>query len=84
MSSENTELYIPRKCSVTGRLIKPSDHSSVAINIAMLDEEGHFIPGEVKTYNLSGFVRSRGEADDSLNRLAQEDGILEDVFKYSH
>jgi small subunit ribosomal protein S21e len=32
------------------------------------------------TYALSGMVRQMGEGDDSLNRLAQRDGVAHKVF----
>ena len=35
--------------------------------------------GETVSYAFSGKIRQQGEADDSLNRLAQADGIL---YKY--
>jgi small subunit ribosomal protein S21e len=65
-------------CSAaTGRLITAKDHASVQINIGHVDENGHVIPGQQTTYALCGFVRTRGESDDSLNRLATEDHLLE-------
>ncbi|GME69378.1 unnamed protein product [[Candida] boidinii] len=80
---ELVELYIPRKCSATNRIIKAKDHASVQINVAQVDEEGRAIPNEHITYALSGYVRSRGEADDSLNRLAETDGLIKGVWSYS-
>lgn len=77
------ELYVPRKCSATNRIIKAKDHASVQINIVNVDEEGRAIPNNFTTYALSGYVRARGEADDSLNRLAQNDGLLKNVWSYS-
>jgi small subunit ribosomal protein S21e len=56
-------------------LIKAKDHASVQINIADVDENGLMLQTS-HTYALSGFVRSNGEADDSLNRLATRDGYL--------
>ena len=76
------DLYIPRKCSATGRLINAKDHASVQINIGEVDATGR-LTGSNKTYALSGFVRSLGEADDSLNRLATQDGYLKNVWSYS-
>ncbi|KAJ3094925.1 40S ribosomal protein S21 [Phlyctochytrium planicorne] len=69
------DLYIPRKCSATGRLISAKDHASVQINVGEVDANGHFT-GASKAYALSGFVRALGESDDSLNRLATQDGYL--------
>lgn len=79
----STAQFVPRKCSATGRLVNPKDHSSVQINVGKINEKGQIIHGESYTYVLSGFVRSQGEADDSLNRLAQEDGLLNNVFSSS-
>lgn len=31
---EIVDLYVPRKCSATGRIIKAKDHSSVQISVA--------------------------------------------------
>ncbi|EIF48347.1 40s ribosomal protein s21 [Brettanomyces bruxellensis AWRI1499] len=77
------ELYIPRKCSATNRIIKSGDHASVQINVANVDEDGKVIPNSNTTYALCGYVRARGEADDCLNRLAQQDGIINNVWSYS-
>ncbi len=69
------DLYIPRKCSATGRLITAKDHASVQINVGDVDANGR-LTGGFKTYALSGFIRTNGESDDSLNRLATQDGYL--------
>lgn len=44
------------------------------INIAEVDESGKMIRGKTVAFALSGYVRSLGEADDSINRLASEEG----------
>ncbi|KAJ3208548.1 hypothetical protein HDU82_002296 [Entophlyctis luteolus] len=70
------KLGIPENgSSATGRLITAKDHASVQINIGDVDANGRFT-GTSKAYALSGFVRSLGEADDSINRLATKDGYL--------
>jgi small subunit ribosomal protein S21e len=61
--------------SATGRLIGANDHAAVQLNVGEVDANGRYT-GEFKQYVLSGFVRASGEADDSLNRLATEDGYL--------
>ncbi|KAI8325428.1 40S ribosomal protein S21 [Martensiomyces pterosporus] len=75
------DLYVPRKCSATNRLIGAKDHASVQINIADVDESGR-LTGTNKAYAISGFVRARGESDDSINRLATNDGYLKNVWSY--
>jgi small subunit ribosomal protein S21e len=74
--------YVPRKCSATNRIIKAKDHASVQISIGKVDENGRYT-GENQTYALCGFVRAMGESDDALNRLAQRDGFLKDVWSAS-
>ncbi|KAG6537465.1 hypothetical protein ZIOFF_002559 [Zingiber officinale] len=51
-------LYIPRKCSATNRLITAKDHASVQINIGHLDDNGVYI-GQYTTFALSGFIRAQ-------------------------
>ncbi|KAJ2721651.1 40S ribosomal protein S21 [Coemansia sp. Benny D115] len=75
------DLYIPRKCSATNRLIGAKDHASVQINIADVDESGR-MTGTTKTYAISGAVRANAESDDSLNRLTTKDGYLKNVWSY--
>jgi len=54
----------------------------VQISIGKVDENGRYT-GENQTYALCGFVRSMGESDDSMNRLAQRDGFLKGVWNAS-
>ncbi|KAI2620412.1 ribosomal protein S21e [Hypoxylon sp. NC1633] len=77
---EIVDLYVPRKCSATNRIIKAKDHASVQISIAKVDENGRQIQGENHVYALCGFVRAMGESDDALNRLAQRDGLVKSVW----
>ncbi|KOM27919.1 hypothetical protein LR48_Vigan468s008100 [Vigna angularis] len=53
-----TELYIPRKCSATNRLITAKDHASVQINIGHVDENGIY-NGQFSTFALCGFIRAQ-------------------------
>jgi len=74
-AGQSVDLYIPRKCSATNRLIAAKEHGSVAINVGQVDNEGKFT-GEFYTFNMSGFIRKRGESDACLNRLLHEKGLL--------
>ncbi|KAK4053952.1 40S ribosomal protein S21 [Microbotryomycetes sp. JL221] len=76
------DLYVPRKCSATNRLITAKDHASVQINVADVNEEGKMTGSNV-TYAFSGKVRENGDSDDSLNRLASNDGLLANTWSYS-
>lgn len=55
------------------RLITSKDHASVQIAIADVDANGRALNTST-TYALCGQVRSQGESDDSINRLATRDG----------
>ncbi|KAG2697153.1 hypothetical protein I3843_07G064300 [Carya illinoinensis] len=66
-----TELYIPRKCIFTNRLITSKDHASVQINVGHLDENGVY-NGHFSTFVLCGFVRAQGDVDSGLDRLWQK------------
>ena len=54
---ENVDLYIPRKCAWTNRLIAAKDHASIQLNIGHLDDSGVYT-GQYTTLALSGFVRA--------------------------
>lgn len=72
------DLYVPRKCSATNRLITSKDHASVQISIVDVDAEGKALSTST-TFALCGQVRADGESDDSLNRLATKAGLLKQV-----
>jgi small subunit ribosomal protein S21e len=71
---------IPRKCNATGRLIPPQDHASVQFRIADVDKEGH-PTGVYETIVFGGYLRTLGEADNALNRIATEKGLLTGVYR---
>eukprot|EP00897_Mesotaenium_endlicherianum_P003845 jgi/Mesen1/3489/ME000195S02636 len=62
------DLYTPRKCSATNRLITSKDHASVQVNVGHLDENGIYT-GQFTTFALCGLVRSQGEADSAIDRM---------------
>jgi len=69
------DLYIPRKCSATNRLITAKDHASIQVNIGHLDAGGVY-RGEFTPLAFCGFIRDNGTSDASLTRLAQKHGFL--------
>ncbi|WFD06003.1 40S ribosomal protein S21 [Malassezia vespertilionis] len=71
---ELVDLYVPRKCAATGRLIEAKDHASVQIAIAEVDESGKIIPGQNLNVPICGSVRHMGESDDSLNHILEQKG----------
>ena len=79
-SGNLVDVLVPRKCDATNRLIPPHDHASVQFRIAKVNEEG--LPtGEFETITFCGYLRTLGESDNALNRIATEKGLLENVYR---
>ncbi|CAK8690591.1 unnamed protein product [Clavelina lepadiformis] len=55
-AGEIVDLYIPRKCSATGRIIGAKDHASVQIAIVDVDESGRAL-NTSKAYTICGDIR---------------------------
>eukprot|EP00823_Brevimastigomonas_motovehiculus_P008377 TRINITY_DN7668_c0_g1_i1.p1 TRINITY_DN7668_c0_g1~~TRINITY_DN7668_c0_g1_i1.p1 ORF type:complete len:113 (+),score=29.95 TRINITY_DN7668_c0_g1_i1:57-395(+) len=77
------ELYTPRKCSATNRVITAKDHASVQINIGHLDDKGVY-NRTYTTVAFCGYVRKSGEADDALNRIAASKklNLMKDIYSF--
>ncbi|KHN73848.1 40S ribosomal protein S21 [Toxocara canis] len=74
---EIVELYVPRKCSSSSRIIAATDHAAVQIDFADVDAKtGRMIPGQVTRYAICGEIRRMGESDDCILRLAKRDSII--------
>uniref|UniRef100_A0A804P6A2 40S ribosomal protein S21 n=1 Tax=Zea mays TaxID=4577 RepID=A0A804P6A2_MAIZE len=54
---KTVDLYVPRKCSATNRIITAKDHASVQINIGHLDANGLY-DGHFTTFALSGATQT--------------------------
>ncbi|OON22457.1 hypothetical protein CRM22_003626 [Opisthorchis felineus] len=79
-AGEFVDLYIPRRCAVTNQLIGAKDHASIQLRFVDLDPNTGRMTNSIKTYDIAGGVRSMGESDDSINRLAVRDGMLPQNF----
>jgi len=80
LAGEYVDLYIPRKCSASNRILAAKDHASVQLNFADVDPETGRMTGEFKTYAICGDIRRMGESDDCLNRLGKKDGLISKNF----
>ena len=69
------DMYIPRKCSATNRVLGPKEHSAVQINVGEVDESGKYTRKNT-TYSMAGFMRGKGESDASFNFLFERDGMI--------
>jgi len=78
-NGENVDLYIPRKCSWTNRLIRAKDHGSVQINVANVDPVTGLFTGESTAYALAGYIRDKSEGDMAFTALvdAHDRKVLE-------
>merc|ERR1711997_846047 len=82
-AGEYVDLYIPRKCSASNRVIAAKDHASIQINLADVDEKTGRMTGTNKTYAICGSIRRMGESDDCINRLAMKDSLIDSNFNVS-
>nr|XP_055161220.1 40S ribosomal protein S21-like [Nyctereutes procyonoides] len=74
------DLYMPRKCSASNRIIGTKDHTSIQMNMAKVDKVTGRFNGQFKTYAICGAIRRMGESDDSILWLAKADGIISKNF----
>ena len=65
------DLYIPRKCSWTNKILRRDDRGSVQINVGHVDPETGMYNGEFTPIALSGFIRQKGEADLAMSELVK-------------
>nr|6XU6_AV Chain AV, 40S ribosomal protein S21 [Drosophila melanogaster]6XU7_AV Chain AV, 40S ribosomal protein S21 [Drosophila melanogaster]6XU8_AV Chain AV, 40S ribosomal protein S21 [Drosophila melanogaster] len=75
-AGEFVDLYVPRKCSASNRIIGAKDHASIQMNVVDVDPETGRQTDGSKTYAICGAIRRMGESDDSILRLAKADGIV--------
>jgi small subunit ribosomal protein S21e len=68
---EIVDLYIPRKCSWTHRLIHAQDKGAVQFRIVHVGKEGYAVKDAFTYIALSGKLRSKGEADMAVTELAK-------------
>mmetsp|Transcript_53811 Transcript_53811/g.79984 ORF Transcript_53811/g.79984 Transcript_53811/m.79984 type:complete len:88 (+) Transcript_53811:158-421(+) len=71
-AGENVDLYIPRKCSYTSRLISAKDHGSVQINVGFVDPVSGLFTGESAAFALAGYIRNKSEGDMALSSLVEK------------
>ena len=76
-AGDYVDLYIPRKCEATNRLIDCKDSASVQITLKTDDLNIEKAKDQKNlTVVLSGFVRSKGNSDAALNKILYQNKIL--------
>uniref|UniRef100_A0A8C4N6G6 Small ribosomal subunit protein eS21 n=1 Tax=Eptatretus burgeri TaxID=7764 RepID=A0A8C4N6G6_EPTBU len=80
------DLYVPRKCSASNRIISAKDHASIQINIAELDPITGRFGGQFKTYAICGAFREDGTSEEFViirrNGINFKHCILCEVFLF--
>ncbi|XP_040600900.1 40S ribosomal protein S21-like [Mesocricetus auratus] len=79
-AGEFVDLYVPRKCSTSNRIIVAKDHASIQMNVAEVDRCTGRFNGQFKTYAVYGAICRMGESDDSILQLAKAGGIVSKNF----
>ena len=77
-AGDYVDLYIPRKCHATNRLIDCKDTASVQITV---NTDGLNLDNKKENENnltviISGFVRTKGNSDAALNKFLYDNKVL--------
>ena len=72
------EKYIPRKCSVTSKVIAPNDYASVQIFVPDVDENGRVRrdQGSGFKFAISGYLRNKGRSNYEIEKLLRSKNIF--------
>ena len=70
--------YIPRKCSITSKVIAPNDYASVQIFVPDVDENGHVRrdAGSGFKFAISGYLRNKGRSNYEIEKLLRSKNIF--------
>ena len=70
--------YIPRKCSITSKVLGPNDYASVQIFVPDVDESGQIKrePGTGFKFAISGYIRNKGRSNYEIEKLLRSKGIF--------
>nr|XP_058160046.1 small ribosomal subunit protein eS21-like [Dasypus novemcinctus] len=74
------DLYVPRKCSTSNRIISAKDHASIQVNVAEVGKVTGRFNSQFKTSAICGAIRRMGESDNSILQLAKVDSIVSKNF----
>ena len=77
-AGEFVDLYVPRKCSASNRIIGAKDHASIQMNVAEVDKVTGRFNGQFKTCGICRAICRMGEgkSEASILCLAKADGIV--------
>jgi small subunit ribosomal protein S21e len=70
------EKYMPRKCSITSKILGPKDHASVQIFVPDVDENGQVKFDSGFKFAVSGFIRDKGRSDFEIEKLLRSQSLF--------
>ena len=70
--------FLPRKCSITSKVIAPNDYASVQIFVPDIDENGHVKreQGSGFKFAISGYLRNKGRSNYEIEKLLRSKNIF--------
>lgn len=71
-----TDIYLPRKCDYTDRVITSRDYSSVQLSICNVRPDGTIDLAASNLVTLCGYVRSTGQSDAALAKVLTEKKLI--------
>ena len=74
--SKMSDLYLPRKCDYTDRLITPKDRSSIQLTVCDVNDDGTINLGKSEIITICGFIRSVGESDTAIEKVLKEKHLV--------
>lgn len=75
-----TDIFLPRKCDYTDRVITSKDYSSVRISICDVKEDGTIDLSKSNLVTLCGYVRGTGQSDTALDKVMREKKLIWYVY----
>lgn len=71
-----TDIYLPRKCDFTDRVITSKDYSSVQLSICDVKADGTIDLSKPNLITLCGYVRGTGQSDSALDKVLKEKKLI--------
>ena len=71
-----TDIYLPRKCDYTDKMITAKDNSSIQLSICDVNPDGTINHNKSNIITLCGFVRGTGQSDIALEKVMKERNII--------
>ena len=71
-----TDIYLPRKCDYTDKMITAKDRSSIQLSVCDVNADGTINLAKSNIISLCGFVRGTGQSDIALEKVMKEKSII--------